>query len=101
MMNSLLKFIAAGGILKVIYNKVNPVLSPSGWDDISNLMRSYSIITAETFVLGLLLFMTLLIQKTETFGIGVLSRSTPLLRSVCSRKPKSHNGCFAQLLFTP
>jgi len=68
MMNSLLKFIAAGGILKVIYNKVNPVLSPSGWDDISNLMRSYSIITAETFVLGVLFFMTLVIQKTETLG---------------------------------
>ena len=101
MMNSLLKFTAAGSILKVIYDKMHPVLSLSGWEDISNLMRSHSIITAETFVLGVLLFMTLLIQKTETFGFGVLSRSTPSLRSVCSRKPKSHNGCFAQLLFTP
>ena len=68
MKNSLLKCIAAGSILKVIYDKMHPVLSPSGWDDISNLMRSYSIITAETFVLGVLFFMTLVIQKTETLG---------------------------------
>lgn len=68
MMNSLLKFTAAGSILKIIYDKMRPVLSLSGWEEISNLMRSHSIITAETFVLGVLLFMTLLIQKTETLG---------------------------------
>jgi hypothetical protein len=68
MKNSLLKCIAAGSILKVIYDKMHPVLSPSGWDDISNLMRSHSIMTVETFILGVLLFLTLLIQKTETLG---------------------------------
>ena len=70
MKNSLLKCIAAGSILKVIYDKMHPVLSPSGWDDISNLMRSHSIMTVETFILGVLLFLTLLIQKTETLVLG-------------------------------
>ena len=68
MKNSLLKCIAAGSILKAIYDKVHPVLSLFGWEDISNLMRSHSIITAETLVLDVLLFMTSLIQKTETLG---------------------------------
>ena len=72
MKNSLLKCIAAGSILKVIYDKMHPVLSPSGWDDISNLMRSHSIMTVETFILGVLLFLTLLIQKTETLGFWSL-----------------------------
>ena len=69
MMNSLLKFTAVGSILKLIYEKMNTVLSLSGWEDISNLMRSHLIITLETFVLGVLFFMTLLIQKTETLGL--------------------------------
>ena len=68
MMTSLLKFEAAGSILKLIYEKMNTVLSLSGWEDISNLMRSHSIMTVETFILGVLLFLTLLIQKTEILG---------------------------------
>ena len=82
MMNSLLKFTAAVSIQKVIYDKMHPVLSLSRWEDISNLMRSHSIITAETFVLSVLFFLTLLIRKTEALGFWGLITAISII-TIC------------------